>query len=341
MDFTKIVEDIRKKDLHPGSYADFGSDNYVPIKLDTKNFRKIIAKPEPRRIVYIDGGNNEIISSSHFSLHLIKIYYCIYKENKRERSKKYEFLCLSSGTMKKEKVFYEVKTYPMNYSIDVGEYDSFDENMKEGGHRVSPSRICEAVRKLAEINIATRVAEELDKGDIIVIDGDLLSSGTYEKEYFDKLFRKAEESGLIVCGLCKTTNLLTNRGHSLPAVLEDISPGGKWYYYPIAKNNNPDHPADILIVKLHERSKYLFRLDVYNKTGYDPKFISILKENSKDPVFMGYPYGMIEADKFARVSNSEAEIMKVKIKIAAGKDWGDIERSLHAIDAHDILDNIS
>jgi len=31
----------------------------------------------------------------------------------------------------------------------------------------------------------------------------------------------------------------------------------------------------------------------------------------------------------------------MKLKTIAGKDWKEIEESLHAIDAHGILDNIS
>ena len=113
------------------------------------------------------------------------------------------------------------------------------------------------------------------------------------------------------------------------------------YYFPLVENKNPLHPADIYITKLNSKSRYCFKLEVYNKIRYSINQIaSLLKNNSRDPVFLGYPYGLIEADRFARVSNSETEYLRMRIKAAAGKGWEDIETSLHAVDAHSVLDNI-
>ena len=46
-------------------------------------------------------------------------------------------------------------------------------------------------------------------------------------------------------------------------------------------------------------------LDITNQLDED--YILSLVDNSKDPVFYGYPYLLIEADKLARVTNKEKE----------------------------------
>ncbi len=63
-------------------------------------------------------------------------------------------------------------------------------------------------------------------------------------------------------------------------------------------------------------------------------------DNAKDPVFPGYPYGLLVADKFARVSNNEKEYIQTIIKSNAGKNWAKIKKYMNSFDAHSILDNI-
>ena len=226
-----ILQDIRIREENKGSYCDFGSGLYQPFKLDKNNFHIVEEKQDTKtRIAFIDGGNNEIISSSHFSLHFIRIYATIYKDNKRAESWKYEFYCLASAAKKDDKIFYDVKTYPVNYDIDISSFDSFDKTLMTGNHRVNVSRICEAARKLAEIDIALKTAENLDKGDIIIMDGDLLASSTDEPEFSGKLYSKANERGVIVCGLSKTTQLFTDTGCSLVSALDKMAPKAEWYY---------------------------------------------------------------------------------------------------------------
>jgi len=50
---------------------------------------------------------------------------------------------------------------------------------------------------------------------------------------------------------------------------------------------------------------------------------------------------LIEADRFARVTNREVEYFKTKFIVQARGGLKDIQDSLRACDAHDILDNIS
>ena len=67
--------------------------------------------------------------------------------------------------------------------------------------------------------------------------------------------------------------------------------------------------------------------------------INELTGNCTDPIFIGYPYGLIEADKVARISNNEKESLKTMFLIKLKSK--NIEKYLNSANAHEILDRIS
>jgi hypothetical protein len=204
-------------------------------------------------------------------------------------------------------------------------------------HQTRISKIGSIVRRFSELKIAETILNELEKDDIVILDGFLQSSVTNEATYMENLYKKAEEKGIIVSGLSKTTTLLTTNGNSVLNTLNKIAPKSSWYYHPVAEINNKDHKAEIFFIKLHEKSKYIFRFELYkNQKPNISSILNLLTTNSKDPVFLGYPYGLIEADKFARVSNQEKAYIQTILKTKI-KEWDKINN----LDAHDILDNIS
>ena len=68
--------------------------------------------------------------------------------------------------------------------------------------------------------------------------------------------------------------------------------------------------------------------------------ISLLAENAADPVFQGYPYGLIEADQWARISRQEEISLKTQLQAYLGKDEILAEEARHDEDAHSVLDAI-
>ena len=61
--------------------------------------------------------------------------------------------------------------------------------------------------------------------------------------------------------------------------------------------------------------------------------------NCTDPIFIGYPYGLVEADRVARVSNHEKESLKTMFMVKLRNK--NVEKYLSSVNAHDILDRIS
>ena len=111
----------------------------------------------------------------------------------------------------------------------------------------------------------------------------------------------------------------------------------RWCYFAGSVKN-----IDIYFVKLNSRSDYVFRLDVARTREYDIReIVSLLADNSRDPVFLGYPYGLIEADRFARVTNREKEGLFMELVVRLKSDYKRIKPYLNSLNSHGILDSIS
>lgn len=336
----EITNLLDKKIKFEDDFIDFSDKRYKPFKIDKKNFNKIKEVRSNKKIVFVDGGNAEILRAVDISFQLIRVYYTIYKNNKKIRPKKREFYVLINAVNKKDIIKYKTKIF--NDKILNEEdliLDSFDKTLKTGENRIEISRIGEIVRRFAELKIIGELIDELDKGDIIVRDGDLQARVTKEDKYFNSIYKKALEKNVIICGLSKTSNLFTNKGNSVVFLLNNISPTGTWYYYPTVKILNENHQVEMFFIKLNEKSKYVFKFEVFKDSKFDVnEILTLLKDNAKDPIFLGYPYGLIEADRFARISNYEKEHQKTILLVKLGNK---LEKFLTPLNAHNILDKIS
>ena len=174
-------------------------------------------------------------------------------------------------------------------------------------------------RRLAEIRLATRIAsDELGPGDILVMDGSLQTSLDVERQYAGRLYDAAVKRGVIVCGLAKTTRLLTEAGEPLLVRASEIAAktGHDRWYVPVAEGMFGDGLTSMLAAKLHPRSRFVFRIDVLCKQfrdmddGQRNAVFWSLASNSGDVAALGYPYGLIDADKHAQVRKKEAAMYR-------------------------------
>jgi len=344
--FDRIVDLVKDNtiEMHD-KFVKFSDNHYKSHGLDKRGFKTIQKSNSKNKIAFIDGGNAEIIKSSNFSLNLIKIYYSIYEGKKRVKSGKKEFYSFTSAQDLKDELFYKTELISLNEKIIPIKDDllvsSFDETIRQGVTRANISNVANLVRRFSEIKLASVLANLLVENDLIVLDGSLQCTFTNENKYMEELFENASKNKVIVSGLSKTTSLMTDKGNSVTNALNKYGVKGKWFYHPVVDISSKDHKADMSFVKMHERSKHIFRYEVYKEQkNHLNHAVSLLSANCKDPVFIGYPYGLIEADKNARVSNNEREMMRTFFSVKFGKDWEKIKETLTSLDAHEILDKI-
>jgi hypothetical protein len=321
----------------------FSDSDYEPVDFDKRHFHEIKTASSERKIAFIDGGNAPIIETPGFCVHLIRLCAAFFISNKKIKTIGTEFFVLVSMA-KTDNPSFSVKVFPnSNHENTIGidlndlEFSILDPTLRSGGQQVRISSVANAARRFGELIFARAVVEALHRGDVLVLDGSLLAKVTNEKKYLDILFSAAEKQGIMVTGLSKTTQMITDSGEPAPTAIAKLTDLERWYYYPVAKSKNQ---VDIFIAKLHKMSRFAFRFDLYNtlhkaKQDTDELF-AVIASNSTDPVFLGYPYGLIYADRHARVSNSEKQYLKT---IFCSKF--EIEKFESAINAHDILDSIT
>ena len=115
---------------------------------------------------------------------------------------------------------------------------------------------------------------------------------------------------------------------------------------PIVDVKAPDHKAVMLAVKLHPRSKHVFRFEILNSQAEEMRnfngIVGLLARNASDLTFPGYPYGLIEADRIARVRDEEVEPFRIQLLSALSGlgAWRELEAFIHAMDAHSVIDGI-
>jgi len=299
-------------------------------KINLNDFKSINIgnKKFDGKICFIDGGNNELISTPSFSLQFIRTASIIFRDNKRIKEEINEAYCLAE----KKKDYISCTFFNSN---DMEEEKGVFEDLiiKEN---VSVSKAVEYARRICELRTIIKNLEKLEKEDIVVLDGSLEPTFEEDKRTLENLFELSEGKAFI-SSLVKTNRILTEEGNDLLPLLSQKAPRGKWFLKS-EKNGN------ISFVKLHEKSNHIFRFEVLNRKEHaEPEkyngIFEALVENSKDPLFMGYPYGLIIADKRAKVSNEELSFLKTKIITKI--DFKALKPHLSSIDAHDILDVIS
>ena len=337
----KILESIGENSLLTEMYPKFSGEGYRAYKIDVKNFHEIKKSNSCKRIAFVDGGNAEIIGSVNFSLNLIRVCYVIYQNNKKISTKKIDIFAFIKAVNESNEICYRASFFSAGNSINIDEvsFSSFDPTLMNGINRADISSAANAIKRFAELKAAKSVSDS-KLADVIVLDGTLQSTMTNENKYLNNLYESCTENNVIISAVSKTNSLFTDNGNLLSAVLSSISRLPVWFYHPIAEINSHNHKAEMFFAKFNTKSKYVFRFEIFNiQKMAAEQVMNELASNCCDPIFVGYPYGLVEADRIARASNQEKESLKTMFLVKLRNK--NIDKYLNASNAHEILDKIS
>lgn len=336
---NEVVKPVEKFIAEETEMLPFAMEKgFTPIKINEKNFHELGLFSDSKTLVGVDGGNTNILSAPNFSVDFIRVVGVFYKENKRINIIKKEFFCFIKAENRNEKIIYSVDIIGDTF-FDVPIIDSEISTLDGEKYNLEISSVAGMVRRFAELELAKDIINNSNKEISLVIDGSLKVKTKEELSLIKDLVLRAKEKNIPVGFLSKTCRLLTKNASSLNSVLNELGPKSSWYYYPVFRINNEDYLGEMYFVKLNSKSKYVFKLEIDKQTGAE-NYILSLALNSNDPVFYGYPYCLIEADKIARVSNKEKEYLTT-IFLSKIKNKEKLNYLLSNLDAHDILDNIS
>jgi len=338
----------------------FRDPNVKTYPLDKSGFHKIQQTKLACKVAFVDGGNQEIVGAPDFSVQLNRLYFgmwdCSERMLEKSMPRRIEFFSSTYSRVTSNQVFYDTSVFPVHEEhrnmipaeSDLS-FDSLDRTVTIGTQRADIERVASIARVFAEWQFATEIVKhELEKGDILVVDRTLQTTFKNEHNYLTNLVNSAKKKGVIVTGLSKTSALFTDTGLSLMGALsklaEDDGMDEEWYF-PIAEIYRLDHNAMVLAVKLNRDAKRIFRYEIQREqfgelseeqiNGIFTHFV----KNSSDLTFPGYPYGLIDADRFARVSLQEVEYYKALMfsQLSNVGKWEKLSRHIRAKDAHDVL----
>ena len=357
----KLVEDLDAK-INEDDVGDpyFNNPSVHAFPLSKEGFRLIRQVKSGRKLAFVDGGNLELVGAPNFSVQMNRIYAGVWSEKNRITIDlpRIEFFSATFSTFKNDKLYYETVIVPGSPEFEKYlpnakdlSFDSFDRSIMSGKRRAEIDKVASIARRFAEWKFASHIIKSLNEGDVLVLDGTLQTTFSNEANYLNELENVAKDNGVILSGLSKTSALFTTTGLSLlgsvSKLAEDYDIGSEWYYT-IAESRSANHNAIILTVKLNRISERAYRYEIQRdqfKNLSELQLNEILTElvkESSDATFPGYPFGLIDADRFARVSYNELEyyrglILSQMSEIGA---LGKFSRHIHATDAHSILNTL-
>ncbi len=299
----------------------------IPVPLSVDNFHPL-EEIRHTKIGFVDGGNNIIFLSPGQAIHLVRLYYSIFKDGRKMEYGRYTFIL--DTFFDPDKDVFNVKIY------DVDSSSLLPENMEIGADEIDEREkikgVGSYVRRIGEWLLLERIK---DKCDILVRDGSLQTGEKKEALYANRIFECAKN---VIIGFSKTCSIITDRGYSLLASIHHLSKrhnvSAPWYYHPIAKNISTIK-GDMFVVKLHPYADYIFRVEVYPDDRAE--MLGALIPMANDPVFIGYPYGLIDADVNARITDEEAKMYKSIIYNSADEFT---RMQANAMNSHDVISGV-
>ncbi|MBU0979797.1 MAG: DNA double-strand break repair nuclease NurA [Nanoarchaeota archaeon] len=296
-DLLKAAGDLAAhKDTRPPV---FRAEEYAKASLySEENFSDI--EPKEGRILFIDGGSQPLIETPAFTIAQIRVYYAVFDYGKKLQRKVFEAHAILGE---------ECQLFPDELKLK-GKLD------------------IDQCRRLAELLTAEKACSLLSEGDVLCIDGSLHPKDDHRQ--LKALAEACADKGVLLAGLSKTSDMVTADNRPVAEALSPLACRKSWAYSPCQEFTLGPSQMTTGFARFHARARHVFRFDT---TSIDA--VHVIASHCRDPSFLGYPYGLMDADKFARISHREAEQQRLLLQLRLPK-----LRELSK-DAHQVLDSVN
>lgn len=285
------------------------------LSVDSRQFQPLLPRSaaSSKKVAFIDGGQAEIVAAGNFCLSFIRVGAVFFRGDTTIKHAKHEFYLFVKARYAANDVLYESMIFPVGEGMPIDLKDlsisSTDSSIRVGLERAPITAVSRMARRFAELQLAASV-----HADYVLLDGTLEPTLKNEEKYLSLLSPS-------VSALAKTCSLFTASGNNPAIMLGKMAGKGCWMY-PVENKT--------YFVKLQEQAKHVFRFEG------NPEILPYLLPNSRDALFLGYPYGLILADQLARVSKEEKNSLRMNFLLR--KENKEILQYLNTSNAHEILD---
>ncbi|MBI4360143.1 hypothetical protein HY572_00020 [Candidatus Micrarchaeota archaeon] len=301
----------------------FSDPRYHVQEFSQENFKALEGKRT--HLAFVDAGNQELLGGASASLQFVRVYAGVFSGKKRVHQERHEFLCLTQSV---DGATFQSTLIPLEGGLlqEEGVFTVNGGEVQDAEQRSKAAQVGALTRRFAEWALCGKILQEFD--DVTVVkDGTLQTSVAKESFYARRALSKTTETKTL-CALSKTSTLLTTTGWSVTDAVQTMAPSGAWAYEWIGKSEQPDHPAHIAVAKLHPSAERAFRVEAAKPHTQIPW--KSLEENASDPAFLGYPYGLVDADHHARVTNAEALSWKALVYAKLGQEADNLAKHTDA-----------
>ena len=329
------------------------------FEIKPSEFVEIAKNDTPRKIAFVDGGNGILYETPNTMIIINRVYFSIFEGKRRTRPKsnpRIQFFSLVISSIHtengKRKIQHDTRLFTYNKDDNHLPLESDLMSQTETSYVMQGDKINSMGRRFAEWQMASHVVEkELEPGDMIVMDGSLQTSFKNEAKYAKRLYDTAMDKNVTVCGLAKTSKLVTESGDPLMSRISEIAedvPFGRWYVK-VAEEVSSDDRGFMLAAKFHEKSSYVFRFEILRDQFVKMELqeinsiLSSLAANSQDMAMIGYPYGALDADRFAQVRMDEIDMYRrlVIAEMFKNQEWKRLQKYDTGLGAHDTLNEVT
>ena len=327
--------------------------------IDTKQLtdENISKNKSENASAFIDGGSSEIIGASTFSLQQLRVAVIEYVDIHRIGIKRKDFFCLAKiEDLDKIKIKFEAlnatienkSSVEQELIITTGDVSTKREDNRIYGVETYARKAIESARRLLELKAVISELKSQSKHafSLVVLDGALDYTNEEEKKVIKNIRSLAMEKNILVLGISKTSTAYCDNGIPIGMFLSKEAESRNivvpWIYFGIETDSEIN--TSVGFIKLSETSQnFVFRIDYFSgqkELLKNKEIVDILRKQSTDAVFRGYPYGLIEADEEARITNGEIEEAYAQLMIVSGDKWDELQKASSSVNAHSILDSI-
>ena len=346
----------------PASHHDVVTNVGHPreFELEPSAFREIPRTDRPKRVAFVDGGNGTIAQSPGFLISLNRLYCSAFRGTERDGfppDPRVEFFSLvtrraavPSGT--ESAVEYTTSLFPhveahRRYMPMERDLRLASRDFAVGWDPRAPS----LARRLGEWRMARAAASTMAGGDMLVMDGSLLTLDRTDSKYASDLYDVARERGAIVCALSKTSQIVTKGSEPLLSRVMEIAretPHDRWRV-DVADRVSAHDRGFVMAVKLHPNARFAFRFEILREQfikmddAEKDHVLASLAANSADISFLGYPYGLVDADRYAQVRNRDLGIFRglLESRMRTTPGLSRLAGQIQSVQAHEHLNGVS
>lgn len=286
-------------------------------------------KPRCGTLLCIDGGNGEIIGNNNISFNLMRIFYAHYVDNTRVKTEQNDYYVFIANATASE---YSVEVYNTKGTL----CEQFSLERVKDGNLLRPEAVVSIVRRVYELRIALKAVKTMTLSETtVLIDGTLETKHPLEHSALHELFEFCAQHHVALLGIAKTSSYSTDSGSNLVGYLHTRQPHDSWYAIVGTSSS-----LRLVVAKFHPLSKHAFLVWVpasLSETDMATAFGAVAY-NSRDPVFLGYPHGLVHADSIARCTEEELSIHKMRF--LSGQKSLNMQRILATNKAHAVLDSL-